>query len=199
MSKKTKAFALFAHGFKPGDPEVKSLGLKPKSRYNYFQEWKKTGVMVAPEDGGKQPQKSEHSIEKTIIPAQAVQLKADVPGVASILKLVPVAITCPLTPIMQNARLVAEYELGWPHDMPWEDFIDTCLYHLFKAWGFTIQGYIIDAQVEDTESGNTSPILSPEEPGESGEKINIHEIAVKIAPLVLDYLNQQIQQSQDIS
>jgi hypothetical protein len=150
MSKKTKAFALFDQGFKPSNPEVKSLGLKPKSTHNYFQLWKKSGVMVASGDGGEQPQKSEHSVEKTMIPTQMVQLKADVPGVASILKLVPVTVTCPLTPIMQTARLIAEHELGWPHDMPWEDFLDIILYHLFKAWGFTLQDYIIDAQVEDT-------------------------------------------------
>lgn len=42
------AFALFDQGFRPGSDEVKALGLKPKSRYNYFQEWKKTH----PELGG---------------------------------------------------------------------------------------------------------------------------------------------------
>lgn len=35
------AFELFAQGKRPSDPEVKALGLKSKTCYNYFQEWKK--------------------------------------------------------------------------------------------------------------------------------------------------------------
>ena len=35
------AFALFDEGKRPGDPEVKALGLKRKSTYNYFQDWKR--------------------------------------------------------------------------------------------------------------------------------------------------------------
>ena len=41
MSKKEEAFRLFDEGKKPSDPEVKSLGLSTKTRYNYYQEWKK--------------------------------------------------------------------------------------------------------------------------------------------------------------
>ncbi len=46
MSKKDQAFKLFAAGKKPSSPEVKSLGLASKTRYNYFQEWKKPSVLV---------------------------------------------------------------------------------------------------------------------------------------------------------
>lgn len=38
---KELAFALFDEDKRPSDPEVKSLGIKSKTRYNYFQEWKK--------------------------------------------------------------------------------------------------------------------------------------------------------------
>lgn len=41
MSKRKDALALFALGKKPSDPEVKALGLKPKTCYAYFQDWKK--------------------------------------------------------------------------------------------------------------------------------------------------------------
>ena len=40
MSKKQQAFELFSQGKRPSDPEVKSLGLKSKSLYNYYQEFK---------------------------------------------------------------------------------------------------------------------------------------------------------------
>jgi len=40
-SKKAQAFALFRKGKRPGDSEVKTLGIKPESAYRYFQDWKK--------------------------------------------------------------------------------------------------------------------------------------------------------------
>jgi hypothetical protein len=40
-TKKGLAFLLFDQGKRPSDPEVKALGLKPKSTYTYFQEHKK--------------------------------------------------------------------------------------------------------------------------------------------------------------
>ena len=43
MSKKDQAFSLFDQGKKPSSPEVKQLGLKPKTSYNYFQEFKHSG------------------------------------------------------------------------------------------------------------------------------------------------------------
>ena len=44
-SKKAKAFALFSQGKRPGDPEVKSLGIKPESAYRYYQDWKKEATV----------------------------------------------------------------------------------------------------------------------------------------------------------
>ena len=38
---KELVFALFDQGRRPSDPEVKALGLKPKTTYNYYQQWKK--------------------------------------------------------------------------------------------------------------------------------------------------------------
>lgn len=35
------ALELFDQGKRPSDPEVKALGLKSKTRYNYFQQWQK--------------------------------------------------------------------------------------------------------------------------------------------------------------
>ena len=39
-SKKAKALKLFSEGKRPGDPEVKSLGIKPNTAYRYYQDWK---------------------------------------------------------------------------------------------------------------------------------------------------------------
>ncbi len=38
---KEKAFRLFDGGKRPGDPEVKALGIKPNTAYRYYQDWKK--------------------------------------------------------------------------------------------------------------------------------------------------------------
>jgi len=38
---KELALALFSQGKRPSDPEVKALGVKPKTTYKYYQEWKK--------------------------------------------------------------------------------------------------------------------------------------------------------------
>ncbi len=40
-SKKARAFQLFNGGKRPGDPKVKSLGIKPETAYRYYQDWKK--------------------------------------------------------------------------------------------------------------------------------------------------------------
>jgi len=40
-TKKAKAFLLFNEGKRPGDPKVKNLGIKPKTAYRYYQDWKK--------------------------------------------------------------------------------------------------------------------------------------------------------------
>jgi len=44
-SKKAQAFALFRKGKRPGDFEVKTLGIKPESAYRYFQDWKKEATV----------------------------------------------------------------------------------------------------------------------------------------------------------
>lgn len=46
MSKKEEAFEFFSQGKRPRDSEVKALGLNAKTLYNYFQEWKNSGVDV---------------------------------------------------------------------------------------------------------------------------------------------------------
>ena len=130
MSKKAKAFELFGQGKRPSDPEVKALGLSPKSRYNYFQEWKKSS-------GGGQP-----------IAAAVGESSAVLTTPGGVVKFAPVTITCAYTPIMYVARQAAAEMWGWPIDLAFEDFIDTCLYHLFKDRGITLQGYIVEEEVE---------------------------------------------------
>jgi len=49
---KDVAFQLFDEGKRPSDPEVKALGLKSKTRYNYFQLWKKLGAAIPEISGG---------------------------------------------------------------------------------------------------------------------------------------------------
>ncbi len=43
MNKKEQAFQLFSQGKRPSDSELKALGVKNKTLYAYFQEFKKNG------------------------------------------------------------------------------------------------------------------------------------------------------------
>ena len=78
-------------------------------------------------DGGKEPGKKKES-----------------PG---LLRMTPIVITCQYTPIMYIARQAAVEQWGWDPDIPFEDFMDTILYHAFKDRGITLQGYILDEEV----------------------------------------------------
>ena len=167
MSKKQKAFKLFDQGKKPRDQEIKSLGLKSKSTYNYYQEWKKLGVVIVAEEEGQHSALSSVSNNSSAV----------------LMKLQPQVVICPLTPIMMSARYVAERELGWRADMPWENFIDTCLYHLFKTRGFTLQGYIVDDTVEAQENSQGTQL-------KVGSGFDQEKLALAIAQALMN-LSQQ--------
>ena len=87
------------------------------------------------EDGKKEPEK------KTTKPQ------------AGYLALAAIQIRSVYTPIMYMARLAAEDKWGWSGDIAYEDFIDICLYHFFKDRGITLQGYIVDDEVNKPGNG----------------------------------------------
>ena len=179
MSKKSKAFELFNQGYRPGDKEVKALGLKSKTTYNYYQLWKKSGPVVITEDVGDKESQRITGDSQT----------SNVPQVATLMKFIPQTVVCPLTPIMLSARHVAQNEWGWPDNMPWENFLDTVLYLYYKACGITLQGYIIDQDVEGKENGTIPFLASPDKlSGDGGTDIN--DMADKIALKVISILEQ---------
>lgn len=49
-TKKEQVFKLFAEGKRPSDPEVKAVGLKSRSIYTYFTNWKKGSGTTTEED-----------------------------------------------------------------------------------------------------------------------------------------------------
>lgn len=55
---------------------------------------------------------------------------------------------CEYTPIMIIAQQAAVERWHWPQHIRFEDFIDTVLVHFFKDRGITLQGYIVDKEVE---------------------------------------------------
>lgn len=65
-----------------------------------------------------------------------------------LLKLVGTVVNSEYTPIMHMAREAAAEQWNWPINIRFEDFIDTILYHFFKDRGITLQGYIVDEEVE---------------------------------------------------
>jgi hypothetical protein len=108
------------------------------------------------------------------------------PSLATFLKLLPTAVNCQLTPLMSIARQVAIVELGWPPSMSWEDFFDTCLYHVFKHWGYTLQAYAVDKD----EDKQDSPVTAPEKEGGNGH-VDIKQLSLEVAQCLMEMSKQQ--------
>ncbi len=78
---------------------------------------------------------------------------------AGYLALAAIQIRSVYTPIMYMARLAAEDKWGWSGEIPYEDFIDVCLYHFFKDRGITLQGYIVDDEVNKPGNGDIKELI----------------------------------------
>ncbi len=68
------AFALFDQEKRPSAPEVKALGLKPKTRYNYFQEWKKLRETPSDEQKGSDSEGKGSPLELKKVPGRALEV-----------------------------------------------------------------------------------------------------------------------------
>jgi hypothetical protein len=110
MSKKEKAFALFAEGLKPSDPKVKALGLAAKTRYNYYQIFKHTKWSV-PHDGG--PSKHTGVWAESKIEQVPVLKETNVVSQTTFLKFVAKVQTIALTPPMYMSYMCA-VKSGYP-------------------------------------------------------------------------------------
>lgn len=161
----TKVANAIKKGQSPDDIKAKPTQVVPESDQSVDDKKKGTGV-----DLNKTP-----SI-------------ANVPGNdISQLLLRPVPQACPITPIMINARFTAVTEFGFPADIKWEDFFDTCLVHLFRYWGYGLQGVY---KLSDQEKGNPPKPASGDGGGGNGHKqqSNIDEQAKKLGMLMIDIL-----------
>jgi len=133
--------------------------------------------------------KTEPPAVKTASPA--VKKAQQYTGNESWMKFIPTPVYCTLTPIMTSARFVAERELNWRKDMPWENFFDTCLYLLFESWGYILQAYGIKDEVKKGEAQGEAQ----GKPGENGEQAAQQEfLAGAIAKALLIVAQQGNQQ-----
>ncbi|KKN59498.1 hypothetical protein LCGC14_0541120 [marine sediment metagenome] len=74
-TRKELALALFDQGKRPSDPEVKALGLKPKTCYNYFQDWKKLRATPSDEQKGSAGEgKGSSGQGRTVVGGRAVEV-----------------------------------------------------------------------------------------------------------------------------
>jgi hypothetical protein len=176
--------------YPPGDPPQK------KNDEDLFPEDGEVnsqgdGIINPQGDGVNVGNKTEEIKTKKEIPVYSVtsaKMKANIPGVASQLKFINVPMVCPITPIMLNARMLAEIKFGWRKDMPWENFFDTVLVLLFKLYGFTLQGWIEDKQVEDAEAAK--PPDAPTDHNGNGHSLvlnpdDIKAIAQEVAGILV--------------
>jgi len=70
------------------------------------------------------------------------------------LRMIPKVFTADYTPIMRVAQDAAVKYFGWRPDMPFENFVDTCLYLFFKEKGITLVGYVVDDSLLPKEGDN---------------------------------------------
>jgi hypothetical protein len=154
------------------------------------------GEPVQPSTGNEPPQSQQPAPQEKLEkynPTMVSQLKgrAQHPGVASSFRFVNIPLACPITPIMLNARFVAENEWGWRKDMPWENFFDTILYLYCKAVGVTLQGYIIDEDIEEPEEEGAFPEEARGEGEVGGDGDKLDALAIKVMERIMLYSQMQ--------
>ena len=72
---------------------------------------------------------------------------------AGYVSLASIQIKSQYTPIMYMGRLASVDKLGWPDTLSFEDLTDIVYYHFFKDRGITLQGYIVDDEVNKPDNG----------------------------------------------
>jgi len=75
------------------------------------------------------------------------------PQDASQIRFVPRVFTCGLTPIMLLGYEVARHKWGWRENMPFENYLDTVIYHYFFEHGTKLQAAVEIISEEEIEQG----------------------------------------------
>jgi hypothetical protein len=71
---------------------------------------------------------------------------------ATQVKFVPRVLVSSFTPIMLSGKQAAEQIWGWRPDMPFENFLDTVIFHFFRDRGIELASYIVHAPDEHAET-----------------------------------------------
>ena len=85
---------------------------------------------------------------KTTQPVRGTEILSN----AMQLQFVPRIYTIDFSPIMRAAQEAAIRLWGWRADMPFGNFLDTCLFLWFKSCGVTLAGFSIDETPEEKEA-----------------------------------------------
>jgi len=84
---------------------------------------------------------------------------------ASEIRFVPRVYTATLSPILQTAFVAAQRVWGWRNDMPFINFLDTCIYNFFKEHGVTLAAYVVEKPPDNGGTVNPEIHGSPEDNG----------------------------------
>jgi len=121
---KDKAFALFALHKEPSSPEVKALGIKSGTRWNYYNQWKKLGEPnpdVSAAELGVVPQKAtkreKRVSDKVTLPGGAV-IGSYKPDEAIVKPVVPSEGEATEQPEPESGEPKIPINLGGDHDRP---------------------------------------------------------------------------------
>lgn len=99
---------------------------------------------------------------------------------ATEVKFVPRIYTTTFTPIMQQGWHAAVNILGWRHDMPFENFLDTVIFRYFKSIGIPLGEYHVDERLvqwlREQQSNPVSNDIGKSDEGDPGETEELVEV-----------------------
>lgn len=145
-------------------PLVTVQKLQKKMKDGWQPDLSEEAIAAAPQSPGKMmPGNTLNNPPQTVTPEPKGKGKSKPKTPEEILKdshpasgyigFAAIQLKCQYTPIMYMARVAAEEKWGWSGKMAIEDFFDTVLYHFFKDRGITLQGYIVDEEVDGSGNG----------------------------------------------
>ncbi len=145
---------------KLGKPLITVQKLAKKLKEGWKPDLSEAAIAAAPPSPGKplsggqnKVSSPENSTETAGSNGDKGEVKKTAQPAAGYVSLASIQIRSQYTPIMYMGRLASVDKLGWPADMTFEDLTDVIYYHFFKDRGITLQGYIVDDEVNKSDNG----------------------------------------------
>ena len=144
---------------KLGAPLITVQVLHKKMTNGWEPDLSEAAIAAAPpskgmiQAGDSMVSSGETTTKKTAKKTTAEEEKKTPSPAAGYVSLAAIQIRSQYTPIMYMGRLASVDKLGWPETLTFEELTDIVYYHFFKDRGITLQGYIVDDEVNKSDNG----------------------------------------------